>query len=77
MATSSGRGTANAETWRGGFPGAEAKSLFIYFAIPFVSMFRKEGVGGLGGGRKGGHVCVVRKWWKKNDTVLVGVKVSA
>lgn len=53
MPTSSSRGAADAGTWRGGFPEAEAKSLFIYFAVPFVDMFRKEGVGGLGGGRKG------------------------
>lgn len=46
MPTSSSRVAATAETRRGGFPEAEAKSLFIYFAVPFVDMFRKEGGGG-------------------------------
>jgi len=45
MPTSSSRVTANAEAWGGGFPKAEAKSLFTYFAIPFVHTFRKGGGG--------------------------------
>lgn len=53
MPTGSSRVTAKAETWKGGFPEAEAKSLFIYFAVPFVETFRKEGGGGGGGGEGG------------------------
>lgn len=74
MPTSSSRVAATAETRRGGFPEAEAKSLFIYFAVPFVDMFRKEG----GGGGRGvaGDAFVL---WESggNERSCVGVKVSA
>lgn len=57
--------------WRGSFPEAEAKSLFIYFAIPSVNMFRTEmvGAGGVGGG-EGKHSCR-KKVVETNETVLV------
>lgn len=73
MPTSSSRVTASAETWRGGFPEAEAKSLFIYFAVPFVNTFRKEGC--FGGGA-GGNAFVL---WESggNKWNCVDVKVSA
>lgn len=63
--TSSSPATMKMGIWRGSFPEAEAKSLFIYFAIPSVNMFRTEmvGAGGVGGGRA--SIRVVRKWLKQ------------
>lgn len=69
--TSSSPATMKMGIWRGSFPEAEAKSLFIYFAIPSVNMFRTEmvGAGGVGGG-EGKHSCR-KKVVETNETVLV------